>query len=660
MELSLLNSILIILTMSIVVNALCQWLKMPVIIGYILVGIFVGQHAIGIISESETIKLLAEFGIVFLMFTVGLEFSLHHLLRLKKEVFGFGGLQVVLTILVTLGIGFALKMSKTESLIVGFIVAMSSTAIVLKQLTEQLEINEPYAQKSLGILLFQDLAVIPILILMPSISDLNTSAFIAELFFSLIKASLAIIAILLIGKRLLRPLLYSITNAYSLEMFTLTILFISLGAAWLTSFLGLSLALGAFLAGMMLGETEFKHQIKTDIRPFKDVLLGFFFITIGMQFNASIMLTAWHWMLLVLLALIVFKILLITFLGIFFTRSAKLATQTALILAQGGEFGFAILTVALSHHLLPQDYGQVILGALLCSMALAPIIIKHHQSIVNMLFKHTTKTQDLAQTNIAHVSEHLKNHIILCGYGRVGQNIARFLEKAKIKFIAFDLDPLRVKTARLAGDNVCYGDASTYEILKLAKVDQARAVIISFINTHAAINILEQTRKHHQDLPLIVRSHDDSQTKLFLEKGATEVIPEILEASLMISSHILLLMNVHPTEVYRWIDESRQNRYNLLRFVFPGRESLSLEEIDYAKEALNVVTLTQDAYAVGKSISELSLDKHQVKITAIRRGSHRFVDPPSHMTLQEGDNIVLYGSQPNLEHVEEFLLVGEK
>lgn len=332
----LFDNILIILICCILITAICQRLKLPIILGYIMVGILTGPFGFGFISASEIVKLLAELGMVFLMFMIGLEFSLTHLLRLRKDVFIFGGLQVIFSIIITLLIGLLLKMTLVQSLVVGAIVAMSSTAIVMKQLTEQLEINSPYSQHALGILLFQDLAVIPILILLPNLSNLSLQSFLPQLLSALLKGTLAIIIILFIGKRILRPIFYKITSLYSLELFTLTTLSIAFLCAGLTASVGLSYSLGAFLAGMMLGETEFKHQIKADIRPYKDIFLGFFFITIGMQFNTEVILPAWQWTLLMLGALVCFKTLLIAFLGLFLTQSKVVALQTGLILAQGG------------------------------------------------------------------------------------------------------------------------------------------------------------------------------------------------------------------------------------------------------------------------------------------------------------------------------------
>ena len=345
---------------------------------------------------------------------------------------------------------------------------------------------------------------------------------------------------------------------------------------------------------------------------------------------------------------------------LYFTKSKTIATQTGLILAQGSEFGFAILISALSYQLLPIDYGQVVLGALLLSMIISPLLIKYHQKITHFLFKQESEIIYNEEIVIHKTSQIMENHIILCGYGRVGQNIAHFLEKAGLKFIALDLDPHRVKNARLAGNNVFYADATDYEILRLAGVSRARAVIIGFINPYAASNILEQIRKHHHNLPIIVRSHDENETKLFYEKGATEVIPEILEASLMIASHILLLMNIPIKEVDKWIDESRQKRYDLLRMVFPGNETHYLDEEGSITEGLHVVILTKTAYAVNHRLNELLLDKWQVKITAIRRGSERIIDPAPSTQLHEGDIIVLFGIFSHLEHAENVLLRGNK
>ncbi len=659
MTLNLFSSILLLLTLSIFVTAFCQRIKIPVLVGYIVVGILAGSSGIGFLTSSDAIKLLAEFGIVFLMFTVGLEFSLPRLMQLKKDVFCFGSTQVIFSILLTMALGLVFKLTLIQSFIVGAIVAMSSTAIVLRQLTEQGEINNPSGQHALGILLFQDLAVIPILILLPSLESTQTQPLSSLFGLALIKGAIAITLLIFVGTKVLKPLFYKITSNHSLELFTLMILFITFLCAGITSSLGLSYTLGAFLAGMVLGETEFKHQIKTDIRPFKDILIGFFFITVGTQFNTTTMITAWNWTLLMFVALVFFKVLLISVLGLFFTRSKYTALQTGLILAQGSEFGFVILNIALESSLFPDEYGQVILAALLFSMLLAPLVIKHQHAILKVLKIRDKKLAADDEDSLKTANQTLKDHILLCGYGRVGQNIARFLDKANLQYIALDLDPLRVRNARLAGDNVFYADATDYQNLQHAHIEHARAIIIGFINPQITANIIELIRKHHEKIPIIVRCHDDAETNLFYEKGATEVIPEIFETSLMISSHILLMMNVLPEKVNEWVNQSRQKRYVLLRMVFPGLESATFEEDIALKEGLHVVKLPDEAFAVNHFIIDLNLIDIKIKIMAIRRGLERIVEPPPNFKLHAGDVIVLYGQLSHLEHAEKILLIGE-
>jgi monovalent cation:H+ antiporter-2, CPA2 family len=385
MQLGIFDGILILMAMSLFMTILAQKLKIPNTIGFIVSGIVLGPHMISAFPVDNYIQHIAEFGLVFLMFALGLEFSWPKLIRLRREVFGFGGLQVVLSILVTTLIGvFLLSMSLTESIVVGAIVGMSSTAVVLKQLRDQSELRHQYGQATLSILLFQDLAVIPLLILIPSLESANFNTFSAIMLIALFKAFIAIMLIVILGRYVLRPLYSQLTQAHSAEVFTILTVFIMLGAAWLTSKLGLSLTLGAFLAGLMLSETEHSKKIETEIKPIQNVLMGLFFIAIGMQFNISVILGAWPWMLLLMLALIGFKTVLIYVLGLFFLSSKVDALKTGLALANGGEFGFAILIVATKHDLIPMDYGQVILGAILLSMILAPLIIKYHNRVTKI------------------------------------------------------------------------------------------------------------------------------------------------------------------------------------------------------------------------------------------------------------------------------------
>lgn len=658
MQLGIVDSVLILLFIAVIITTIFRRLQIPAIVGYILVGIVVGPHAFAFISNSKIVADIAEFGIIFLMFTIGLEFSLPRLLLMKKLVFGYGGSQVLLSILITTLMGIAFKMTLPESVIIGFVVAMSSTAIVSKQLTEQLELNSAHGSAAIGILLLQDLAVIPIFILIPSLVNISGHALAINMSFALLKGIAAIIIILSLGRWVLRPLFYMIANTRSLELFTLSALLVTVGAAWITHQMGLSTALGAFLAGMMLGETEFRHQIESEIRPFRDVLLGFFFISIGMQFNTSIVIEAWPWMLLLLMTLIVFKTLLIFLLGLGFENKV-VAGRTSLILAHGGEFSFAILALALSYQLLPADYGQVILGAILLSMVLAPIFIRFNKQMIGLLFPGDVKSL-ASETTLAikQAAKELKDHVILCGYGRVGQNIARLLEKADIPYIALDVDPTLIQQAKLGGEPVFYADASQYDLLKVAGIQQAQAIVITFLEQHISLKVIAQVRQYHHLLPIVARGKDETVVDSLYQQGATEVIPDALEASLMLGSHILILMKTPKDKISQWLQEARHNRYDLLRMVYVGDEPVLADEFESIRKGLHVITLTNSSYATNKLLKELPVDKYQTRISAIRRHGTRYIDPDPNQRLLSGDIVVIYGPLAHFEDVENLFVNG--
>lgn len=385
MNFSIVETTLIILLTALLVTVVFRTIRLPVILGYLVAGTLVGPHVLGWLPDTEGIKELAEFGIAFLMFTIGLDFSLSKIIKLKYSVFVLGSLQVLASIAITLLIGLFLKMTLIESIVVGCVVAMSSTAIVIKQLTEQSEVQSKHGLNAVGILLFQDLAVIPILVLIASLSG-TESGFLLTMSWALFKGVLAIIIIMGIGRWLLRPLFHLIAGTRAIELFTLSVLFVVIGAAWLSNTMGISYALGAFVAGIMLGETEFRHQINVEIRPFRDVLLGLFFVSIGMLVNVTTWFDTWIWILLLLMAIMIGKTVLIVVLCRLLKYDLARATRTGVVLSQGGEFGFAILTVALTNRLLPPDYGQVVLAALLISFALAPIIIRYNEKIAKFFF----------------------------------------------------------------------------------------------------------------------------------------------------------------------------------------------------------------------------------------------------------------------------------
>ncbi len=659
MQFGLVQEIIAILGVSVLTVALFWRLQLPAIIGYLFVGILVGPYGLGWIMDLDYASAIAEFGIILLLFTVGLEFSLPHLLAMRGEVLGIGAFQIVLTTALAAGAAWLAGLGSEAALVVGGAVAMSSTAIVIKQLSEQLELNSRHGRLAVGILLLQDLAVIPFLILIPSLAGAEEQSVALALLLAIVKGAVAVHIMVVVGRRVIRPIFREVTRARSSELFTLTVLLVSLTAAWAAHLAGLSPILGAFLAGMMIGETEFRHQVESEIRPFRDVLMGLFFITIGMLLDIGLLPVIWPWVLALTLAIIVFKALLITLLASLQRQPRGVSLRTALILAHGGEFGFVILSLAITNGLLESHAAQIMLSSLIFSMALSPMLIRYNGLLAKKAFasNHFNNRAKIAEEVETDVST-LEQHVIICGYGRIGQNIGRFLYEEGFEYFALDLDPIRVGEAREAGFRVSYGDATYREILLAAGVERARALVVSPDDPAVTLGILEHTRKLRPDMPVLVRTSDDATLDRFQQAGATEVVPETLEASLMLSFHLLLILDVPVARIVRRMRAVRADRYQILREFFPGEASLVLEDEESNRERLHTVFLPRDAYGVGRTLKELGLENFAVSVTAVRRHGVRAPQPLPETQLREGDILVLYGTPEALERGERALLSG--
>ena len=659
MEHATLRSILILLAVAVFVVAALRRLHLPAVLAYLATGFLVGPHGLGFIPENAGTSSLAEFGVVFLLFTLGLEFSLPRLIVMRRAVFLLGGLQVLLTTLGSALMARTMGASLPVALVLGGAFAMSSTAIAAKQLSEQAEMNLHHGRMALAVLLFQDLAVIPFLILIPALNHGLDTALAGDLLRAFGKGLLAVVVILAAGRWLLRPLLHQIATARSAELFTLTALLVTMASAFGTAALGLSLALGGFLAGMMLAETEYRHQVEADIRPFRDVLLGLFFITVGMLLNPAVV--ARHWMLLVIAVtgLLIFKTVLIAFLTHQLGSDNNAALRTGLVLAQGGEFGFALLSLGLAQHVIRAPLAEFGLAVIVVSMLAGPLLIRYNRRLAARLFPESeAEEHDLLQHDIGRHQLHLENHVVIIGYGRVGQNVARFLEPEGFEFVALDLDPVRVRHAREAGDPVYYGDGTNRDVLRAAGIERARVLVISYFKVSTALKIIQHVKKLRPDIPILVRTRDDSELEKLQEAGATEIIPETLESSLMLASHLLHVLHVPMTQILRKIQEVRSHRYSLLRSVFRGQDALPLDESHAFREQLHTLTLNKGAHAVGRSLAEIDLRALGVVVTALRREGVVGRQPPAVTVLKEGDVMVLWGTPEKLQDAEERLLRG--
>ena len=635
-------------------------LHLPPMLGYLAVGVLIGPHALGLASETASTHALAEFGVVFLMFSIGLEFSLAQLRAMRRIVFGLGLAQVVLTILAAMlgTLLFSLWLPRLgvswqAAFALGGALAMSSTAIVVKLLTERLELESEHGRRIIGILLFQDLAVVPLLIMIPALAK-NPDNLAPTLAWAAVKAAAVLALLLFFGQKLMRSWFTLVAKRRSQELFMLNLLLVTLGAAWITERAGLSLALGAFVAGMLISETQFKHQVEEDIKPFRDVLLGLFFISIGMLLNLRLVLEHWWLVLLLLVIPVVLKFALIAALAKAFGSSDGVAMRTGLALAQAGEFGFVLLNMASGSKLIDPFLIQLVLASMVLSMLAAPFVIAKSDRIVMKIAANEWMMQSLQLTQIASRTMAAQKHVILAGFGRSGQSVATLLSDEKLPWYALDLDPERVQEAQAAGSHVSYGDAGRRESLIAAGINRASALVITFADTRAALKVLHLVHELAPSLPVIVRSHDDSDLDLLRQAGATEVVPDALESSLMLASHALVVVGVPLRRVVHRVQSARDERYASLRGYFHGASDIT-DDPEHMYVRLHSVVLNQEAQAVGRRIGELGLEELGAEVSGIRRARAR-IEPELDTVLAAGDVVVLRGSADAVTQAEGRLL----
>lgn len=641
----------------------CRYLKLPPMLGYLSAGVLIGPHAFALAQNDEGIRHLGEFGVVFLMFVIGLEFSLPKLRAMRQHVFGLGLLQVMLTM--SIATAGALLLARLlppawhlgwqTALALAGALTMSSTAIVVKLMSERLELESEHGKRVMGVLLFQDLAVVPLLVLIPALGA-PPETLLKALSIAMLKAAFLVGVLLYGGPRVMRWWLTLVARRRSEELFMLNLLLVTLGLAWLTELAGLSLALGAFVAGMLVSETEYKHQVETDIRPFHDVLLGLFFITIGMSLDWHIVVERWALVAVLLVLPLGFKLGLVTLLARGLGATTGVSLRTGLYLAQAGEFGFVLLTLAQDRGLLPPWLANPVLASMVLSMLATPFIVMYSNALVRRLVASDWMQQSLQMTNIARKTINTTQHVIICGYGRCGQNLARILEREGIPYMALDLDPDRVRQAAAAGDSVVFGDASRLQALMAAGLARASAVVVTYLDVPGALKVLANTRAHAPQVPVIVRTQDDLDLEKLQAAGATEVVPEAIEGSLMLASHALALVGVPMRRVIRVVQDLRDARYNLLRGYFHGADDDRSNEVDH--ERLNSFTLTPGARAVGRALGQLALHAVGVRIVGIRRRSGVAASLADDTVLDDGDTLVLSGKPEALALAIEVLQKG--
>ncbi|MCL6269850.1 cation:proton antiporter [Sansalvadorimonas sp. 2012CJ34-2] len=660
MDFGFFNQLLIIFTVSVVAIAFFHRLHIPDTLAYLMVGLALGPTATGIIDGTFDITLLAEIGVVFLLFSLGLEFSLANVLAMRRIVFGLGGLQVLISTLLIAFCGLILGFSPVGTLVMAAGLSLSSTAIVSKELTRRNELRSRHGQLTIGTLIFQDIAAVLFLILIPALAGIGETSLSTSLMISMAKGIGFVAFMVLVGRWLLPRMFHEIARTKSEELFVLSAIVVCLVAAWLTHLLDLSMALGGFVAGMMLGESHYRHQIETDIRPFRDILLGLFFVSVGLMLDLDLFIANWHMILLAGTGLILFKACLIALLAHFIQRGQKTAIKTGISLAQSGEFCFALVALANQHELLLSSTSSFILSVTIFSMAATPLLIRFSGPLAD-LFVHGNRQnrEPRKETDvISQQVEDIHQHILILGYGRVGQAISHFLQEDQLPFIAIDDDPIHVQEANRAGEPVFYGDCRRTDLLVAAGLNRARMVVICIDSSRAAMETLKGIRQVNSYVPVLVRTRDDSHMDTLKQEGATQVVPEVLESSLLIVSHVLTMLGHPEHSIAQRIQSVRREHYDILHgFFFGQSEVLHTAEGDPCK-LRHGVTLEEKAWAVGKALGDINLQAGGVEVKRItREGSN--IDPTDGLVLNSGDVLLLKGTSKQIEHGEALLLRGK-
>ncbi|MEI6893357.1 MAG: monovalent cation:proton antiporter-2 (CPA2) family protein [Colwellia sp.] len=632
-------------------------LKLPAILAYLVAGVIVGQHGLNIAHDQADYDHFAELGIVFLLFTLGLEFSLPRLMAMRNLVISVGSLQVGITLFVFIIIGLLLGLSFSAAFVVGGILTLSSTAIVIKELSESGAMKRKSGQISVAILLFQDVAVVPLLIIIPMLALDSQTLMIWALMIAMIKGVVVVALLLLIGKWLLPKVFKVIAQVRTDELFVLTTLLVTLLAAAFTQWFGLSMALGAFLAGMMLSESEYKHQLEADIRPYRDILLGLFFITVGMKLDIGLLISSPLSLLGLMVCFMAIKIMIIKTLAVKAGESSKDAWASGIMLAQMGEFGFVLIALASQSQVLPLDVASMLLGAGVLSMAITPYMMNHARSWALFLSQEKSE-KSLALSQLSE-GKALENHVIICGFGRVGQTVSRFLKQDKIDFIAIDIDPLRTQKAREAGENVLFGSSRQTEILKAAYLAKAKLVVIAFGSDKQSIEVIQKVRRLNEEVPILVRTRNDDQLDALQAAGANEVVPESLEGSLMLVSQVLSLSGVPFSKIMRRVQKERKNHYNHLHGFFQGEQTDMRAEVINRIELAHAILINNNSFACGKTLASLTLSERRVNIIALHRGNVEIEYPELDTLLQSQDTLVVRGKPLSVEQVERYVQEGK-
>lgn len=652
-----LGSIVVILFVAVLSVILCRRLHIPPMLGYLLVGFVTGPGLLHLVNQSSGTEFIGEIGITFLMFSIGLEFSLSKLLAMRKLVFGLGSLQVLGSLLLMWLIFICLGINIIWAFTLASALTMSSTAIVSRIMAEKNELNQHYGHMVMGVLLMQDIAVVPLMILFPAMASTSEQVWL-NIALALVKMFCTLLLLLVVGSKIMPKWFRLIARFKSSELFMINVLLVTLGVAYLTQLAGLSLALGAFVAGMLISETQYRFQVEDDIRPFRDILLGFFFITIGMKLDLQILASGWHTILILLSMLILLKAIVIFICSRYYLKENDSDSfKTAFYLAQGGEFGFVMLAVCGAIKLISPSLEQAGIAAILLSMILAPFLMELADLLIRKLTHRSWEEQSVDLQTILVETMNKTDHVLIIGFGRCGQGVARVLQQENTPFYALDLDAERVATAKSAGEPVTFGDAKRNEVLQAAGLKRAQMVLITIHNMDESKHILNNIITQTPTMPVIVRVTEDRFITEFIGMGADSVVSDEKESSLLLAGQALLGSGKSFEDVFRIMGRVRQNHYQALEGMFAGSDDNIKEQepLHYYRYAF---TLLPEAYLIGKTIHDLPLEKLNIKLLSVRRNGHQFREFDNQFQFKKQDTLVLLGHRDKIILFENWSLQG--
>ncbi|MCK5818798.1 MAG: cation:proton antiporter [Psychromonas sp.] len=638
----MLQDILLLLLFAIINVIIFRKMKFSNIIAYLFTGFIVGPSLFDILGSYHEIELIAEFGLVFLMFSLGLEFSINKLMAMRRAVFGIGALQVTVSFFLFYAINLAVGMTWQQAFTISCVLSLSSTAIIIKELTDRQQLHSRKGRLAVAILLFQDLAIVPFLIAIPIIAvPFSDVSLLSSISYSFLKGAFAIFVLLSVGRWILPRFFDEIATLRFDEIFTLSSLFIVLLAAAFTHMLGLSMALGAFLAGMMLAESHYKHQLASDIRPFKDILMAMFFITIGTLLNVNVLSNNFLLLLILVSGVIIAKAFTITIAALMMKEKLNISLGVGIALSQMGEFGFILLALGTKYSILDEELTSLLIATGVISMTLTPLLIKYSHKIIKKVLHHSEEIINVPQI----LPKNYYDHTIICGYGCIGQIATRFLKAELLPFIVLDRDPLRVKEAQEVCENVKFGDATRRDILLIAGIEKAKLVIITFDNLDQSLSLIATIKAINSNIKILVRTKNDNGLSKLKEAGATEVIHERLERRLIFVAHMLDLSGISREKILLRLDKERKLKYKHLQGFYYGQESLTATKESYNVQ-LYAFILEANTEILNTKILEYHF--HRVTLMSLHRENGKEVVITRETRFQIGDHLLLQGYKTDL------------